>query len=46
MLALENRDYTILLMHCGTVTPDERTQLRGIAENICRGTRVAVVVVP
>jgi hypothetical protein len=46
MLALENRDFTILLMHCGTVESDKRTQLQGIADRICAGTKISVVVVP
>jgi hypothetical protein len=46
MLALENRDRTLLMIHCGTVSPDARRRLQRVADNICRGTRTAVIVVP
>jgi hypothetical protein len=46
MLALAHRDRTLLLIHCGTVPIEERKRLRGIADAICQGARVSIVVVP
>jgi hypothetical protein len=46
MLALENRDRTLLVIHCGAFALEERRHLQRIADNICRGTRTAIVVVP
>jgi hypothetical protein len=46
MLALEHRDRTLLIIHCGEVSSKERRHLRRIANNICLGTRTAIVVVP
>lgn len=46
VLALAHRDRTVLAIHCGTVSADEREQLRTIGRKISGGTRTAVVVVP
>jgi hypothetical protein len=46
MLALANRDRTILMIHCGTVEARERETLRAIAEKICRGCKTSIIVVP
>lgn len=46
VLALANRDRTILVIHCGTISPEERQRLREVVEEICKGTRTAVIVVP
>jgi hypothetical protein len=46
MLALEHRDRTLLMIHCGAFAPEERHHLQQVADNICRGTRTAIVVVP
>jgi hypothetical protein len=46
MLALENRDRTLLMIHCGTVAANDRRHLKRVADNICDGTRTAIVVVP
>ncbi len=46
ILALAHRDRTILVIHCGTVSSEERQQLREVSKEICKGTRTAVIVVP
>ena len=46
ILALAHRDRTILVIHCGTVSSSERLRLREVTEEICKGTRTAVIVVP
>ena len=46
MLALANRDRTLLVIHCGTVSLQERRHLREIAERACVGTRTGILVVP
>jgi hypothetical protein len=46
MLALAHRDRTLLLIHCGTVKTEDREKLRKIANEICRGTRISIIVVP
>lgn len=46
VLALAHRDRTILVIHCGTISPEERQRLREVVEEICKGTRTAVIVVP
>ena len=46
MLALENRDLTLLMIHCGTVTSDDRRQLQRVADRICLGTKTAIIIVP
>ena len=46
MLALENRDRTLLMIHCGTVTSDDRRQLQRVADRICLGTKTAIIIVP
>ena len=48
MLALANRDLTLLMIHCGTenVTPHDRQELQRVADSICKGTRTAIIVVP
>lgn len=46
LLGLENRDRTILVIHCGTVDVDDRERLRQIGDRICAGSRTSVVVVP
>jgi len=46
MVALAHRSLAILLIHCGTVTARERKRLREVAEEICKGTRMSVIVVP
>ncbi|NPU83216.1 MAG: hypothetical protein HPY65_01920 [Syntrophaceae bacterium] len=45
-LALAHRDRTILVIHCGTVSSAEKQRLREVAEEICKETRTAVIVVP
>jgi hypothetical protein len=46
VLALAHRNRTVLVIHCGTVSTDERERLRMIGSKISGGTRMAVVVVP
>jgi hypothetical protein len=46
MLALANRDRTLLIIHCGTVSPNDRRQLQGISDKICAGTKTGILVVP
>jgi hypothetical protein len=46
LLGLENRDRTILVIHCGTVEVKERERLRQIGDRICVGLRIGLVVVP
>jgi len=46
MLALVHRDRTLLMIHCGTIEANERNRLRTVADEICRGTRMSIVVVP
>jgi len=46
VLGLENRDRTILLVHCGTVDANERERLRRVGDRICAGIRTGLVVVP
>jgi hypothetical protein len=46
VLALAHRDRTLLIIHCGTVSTEERQRLREISEKMCNGMRTAVVVVP
>src|SRR5262245_59573799 len=46
MLALANRDRTLLMIHCGNFSEEDRRHLRDVADNICRNTRTAIVVVP
>ncbi len=46
MLALVHRDRTILMIHCGSVTAKERERLRTIAEKICQGSKISIIVVP
>jgi hypothetical protein len=46
LLGAENRDRTILVIHCGTVDANERERLRQIVDRICAGSRISVVVVP
>jgi hypothetical protein len=46
VLGLAHRDRTVLAIHCGTVSADERERLRKVVNEICEGTRTAVVVVP
>jgi hypothetical protein len=46
MLALANRDRTLLVIHCGTVTSDERRHLREVADKVCAGTKTGILVVP
>ena len=46
LLGVENRDRTILVIHCGTVDASERERLRQIGDHICAGSRTSVVVVP
>ncbi|MGV8081745.1 MAG: hypothetical protein AB2L22_16985 [Syntrophales bacterium] len=46
VLALAHRDRTILVIHCGTVSSAERQRLREVSKKICKGTRMAVIVVP
>ena len=45
LLALCNRRYTLLLIHCGSVTHQDRQELRRIAERI-RTNRMNLIVVP
>jgi hypothetical protein len=46
MLALEHRDRTVLIIHCGTVEVRERQRLRRIADKICQGSKTSIIVVP
>lgn len=46
ILALENRDRTLLVIHAGTVSEAERVRLREIAGRVCHETRMAIVVAP
>ena len=46
MLALAHRDRTVLIIHCGAVQAEQREYLRTIAEKICRGSRISIIVVP
>ena len=46
MLALVNRDRTVLLIHCGTVTEAERAELRHVGDRICSSSWTRLVVVP
>lgn len=46
LLGLENRDRTILLIHCGTIEVEDRERLLQVGDRICAGLRVALVVVP
>jgi hypothetical protein len=46
VLALAHRDRTLLIIHCGTVSTEERQGLREISDKMCNGMRTAVVVVP
>ena len=46
MLALAHRDRTLLVIHCGAVESEDREWLRTIADEICQGTRVSIIVVP
>ena len=47
ILALAQRDRTLMMIHCGTVSPKEREHLRTIAKDIFRGMkRISMVVVP
>jgi hypothetical protein len=47
MLALENRDRTLLMIHCGgDFSPEDRRHLRHVADNICYRTKTGIVVVP
>ena len=46
VLALFHRDRTVVAIHGGTVKPEARRRLGNVVERTCRGTRIAVVVVP
>jgi len=46
VLALAHRDRTLLIIHCGAVSTEERQGLREISDKMCNGMRTAVVVVP
>ncbi len=46
VLGLTNRDRAVLLIHCGTVNESWRSELRNIADRICAGSRIRLVVVP
>jgi len=46
VLGLANRDRTVVLLHCGTVSETERAKLRDIGSRICDKSRVRLVVVP
>jgi hypothetical protein len=46
MLALEHHDRTLLMIHCGTVTSDDRRQLQRVADRICLSTKTAIIIVP
>jgi len=45
-LALANRQRTLLLIHCGSVSNKKRRDLRSIARRICRATATQMVIVP
>lgn len=46
VLGLANRDRTILLIHCGSVSEAERAELRDVGKRVCSDSRVKLVVVP
>ena len=46
VLALTNRQRTILLIHCGTVPSKQRRELRAIARRIGKGSRTRLIIVP
>jgi hypothetical protein len=46
MLALACRSWTLVIIHCGSVQPEQRDKLRTIAKQICRGTKTSIIVVP
>jgi hypothetical protein len=46
LLGLENRDRTILVIHCGTIEVKERERLRKVGSRISAGLRIGLVVVP
>ncbi len=46
MLASAHRSQTLLVIHCGTVDTKDRDELRKVADQICRGTRLSIIVVP
>ncbi len=46
LLGLENRDRTIVLIHCGTVDVKQRERLRQVGDRICAGLKTCLVVVP
>ena len=46
VLALAHRDRTILIIHCGSVSREERGRLRETWSNISEATGVSLIVVP
>jgi len=46
VLALANRQRTVLLVHCGSVPVTQRRELRTIARRICDGSATRLIVVP
>jgi len=34
------------MIHCGSVSADDRRELRDVAKRICKNTRVEIVAVP
>jgi len=46
VLGLENRDRTLLVIHCGSVSTTERDHLREVSRKICAGMAAKIIVVP
>lgn len=46
VLALANRQLTLLLIHCGAAPSKQQRELRAIARRICEGSRTRIIVVP
>lgn len=46
VLALANRDRTVLVIHCGPASAAERAELRSIGERFCASSRIRLVVIP
>jgi hypothetical protein len=46
ILGLANRDRTVLLIHCGTATERQRSELRHVGSRVSAGSRIRLIVVP
>jgi len=46
MLGLHHRDRIILVIHCGSVSAEQRDELRSVAASVCAGILMSVLVVP